>query len=108
MIPKLEVNILLAILASAVALSGCGGGRSNGGDSRSRSSGGGAVVDAQAAIMTRCLAEVPTLSADQNLPITMALGMVSVLSRALLPVLGLLMLAGVATNVFQIGFPINC
>jgi flagellar biosynthetic protein FlhB len=65
---------------------------------------GGQVVDFCARLMTQHLAEVPRLASDPSVLLVHWTAIMSGLSRVILPILGLVILAGVATNVFQIGF----
>ena len=65
---------------------------------------GGQVVDFCASLMAQHLAEVPRLASDPSVLLVHWAAIMSGLSKVILPILGLVILAGVATNIFQIGF----
>src|SRR3990170_2922387 len=65
---------------------------------------GGSVVRFSAALMQHQLGEVPELVTSQETLLHEWLGIAIHLSTVLLPILGLLVLGGVLTSVFQVGF----
>jgi flagellar biosynthetic protein FlhB len=65
---------------------------------------GGSIVEFSLGLMRRELAEVATLVADQDAMLAHWHAIMQGLAAALLPVLGLLLLAAALTNVLQIGF----
>jgi flagellar biosynthetic protein FlhB len=65
---------------------------------------GGRVVDFCASLMAQHLAEVPRLASDPSVLLVHWAAIIRGLSKVVLPILGLVILAGVATNVFQTGF----
>jgi flagellar biosynthetic protein FlhB len=65
---------------------------------------GGRFVDFAAGLMRRDLQEAPALSPDQGAMLAHAYAIAQGLSGVLLPLFGLVLLAAVLANVFQIGF----
>ena len=65
---------------------------------------GGRAVDFCASLMARHLAEVPRLASDPSVLVIHWTAIIRGLSKVILPILGLVILAGVATNIFQTGF----
>jgi len=65
---------------------------------------GPSIVETAANIMRRQLGEVTNLAPDRNTMMLQTLQLTDTLAPVLLPVFGLLLLAGVAASVFQVGF----
>lgn len=65
---------------------------------------GGRLIDFTAGLMRRELQEIATLSPDQGAMMAHFYAILLGLSGAMLPLFGLVVLAGVLANVFQIGF----
>ncbi len=64
---------------------------------------GSGIVEAASQVMRRQLGEIGSLTIDRNQVINESLQHVQLLGMVLLPVLGFLLLAGVASSVFQTG-----
>ncbi len=65
---------------------------------------GGRLIEFLGAFTTQQLGAVPNLSIDAEGAVNAFHGVVAPLSRHLLPIMGALLLAAVAVNVFQVGF----
>ncbi|MEM6797899.1 MAG: flagellar biosynthesis protein FlhB [Planctomycetota bacterium] len=65
---------------------------------------GPGIAEASAKLMRRCLGETVSLTANREVLLTESAELLQAFAAVLLPVLGLLLLAGVASSVFQVGF----